>query len=214
MVELFEKGGPFMWPLLFALVLGVAVILERLWTLSRASIDTKRFFEKVQEALEAGGPEKAAEVCANTRGPVASIFHAGLLRLDRGIDHVEKAIESSGSVEMAFLEKGMVWLATVANVAPLLGFLGTVSGMIKAFQAIAEAGDVEPSIVASGISEALITTATGLAIAIPMQVMHNLFVSRVDKMIIDMEESSNAFVDTLVEKGYGSTTPAHSPRNG
>ena len=203
MVELFQKGGPFMWPLLFALVLGVAVVLERLWTLSRASIDTKKFFAAVQEALEAGGADKAAEVCANTRGPVASVFHAGLLRLDRGIDHVEKAIESSGSIEMAFLEKGMVWQATVVNVAPLLGFLGTVSGMIKAFQAIAEAGDVEPSIVAGGISEALITTAAGLAIAIPMQVMHNLFVSRVDKIIIDLEESSTAFVDTLVEKGYG-----------
>ena len=203
MVELFEKGGPFMWPLLFALVLGIAVALERIWTLSRASINTRKFFGTVQDALETGGAEKAAEVCANTRGPVASIFHAGLLRLDRGIDHVEKAIEASGSVEMAFLERGMVWLATVANVAPLLGFLGTVSGMIKAFQAIAEAGDVEPSIVAAGISEALITTAAGLAIAIPMQVMHNLFVSRVDKIIIDMEESSTAFVDTLIEKGYG-----------
>ena len=203
MAELFQKGGPFMWPLLFALILGIAVALERLWTLSRASINTRKFFAAVQEALEEGGAEQAAEVCANTRGPVASIFHAGLLRLDRGIDHVEKAIEASGAIEMAFLEKGMVWLATVANVAPLLGFLGTVSGMIKAFQAIADAGDVEPSIVASGISEALITTAAGLAIAIPIQVVHNLFVSRVDKIIIDMEETSTAFVDTLVEKGYG-----------
>lgn len=209
MVEFFQKGGPFMWPLLFSLVLGVAVVLERLWTLSRASINTKKFFAAVQEALQTGGADKAAEICANTRGPVASVFHAGLLRLDRGIDHVEKAIESSGSVEMAFLEKGLVWLATVANVAPLLGFLGTVSGMIKAFQAIAEAGDVEPSLVAAGISEALITTAAGLTIAIPMQVMHNLFVSRVGKIMIDMEESSSAFVDTLVEKGYG--RPQGSP---
>ena len=205
MVELFHKGGPFMWPLLFALVLGIAVVLERLWTLSRASINTKKFLAAVQAALDSGGADQAAEVCANTRGPVASIFHAGLLRMDRGIDHVEKAIEAAGAVEMAFLEKGMVWLATVANVAPLLGFLGTVSGMIKAFQAIAEAGDVEPSIVASGISEALITTAAGLAIAIPIQVMHNLFVSRVDKIIIDMEETSTAFVDSLVEQGYGKT---------
>ena len=116
------------------------------------------FFAQIQEALKQGGPEAAAEVCSNTQGPVASVLHAGLLRIDRGLDHVEKAITESGAVEMAFLERGMVWLSTVANIAPLLGFLGTVSGMISAFESIAAAGDVEPSIVASGISEALITT--------------------------------------------------------
>jgi biopolymer transport protein ExbB len=104
---------------------------------------------------------------------------------------------------MAFLEKGMVWLATVANIAPLLGFLGTVSGMIQAFDAIAKAGDVEPSIVAGGISEALITTASGLVIAIPIQALHNFFVSKIDKLIIDMQESSNQFLDELVQAGYG-----------
>jgi biopolymer transport protein ExbB len=184
MVELFNKGGPFMWPLLAALVIGIAFILERLWTLTRASINAKNFFAQVEEALRGGGPDAAAEICSNTRGPVASVLHAGLL-------------------EMAFLERGMVWLATIANIAPLLGFLGTVSGMIKAFEAIALAGDVEPSLVASGISEALITTAAGLAIAIPIQAFHNYFVSRIDKIVIDMEESSAAFVDTLVEMGYG-----------
>lgn len=203
MVELFNKGGPFMWPLLAALVIGIAFILERLWTLTRASINAKQFFVQVEEALHTGGVEAAAEICSNTRGPVASVLHAGLLRAKRGLAHAEKAIETSGSIEMAFLERGMVWLATIANIAPLLGFLGTVSGMIKAFEAIALAGDVEPSLVASGISEALITTAAGLAIAIPIQAFHNYFVSRIDKIVIDMEESSAAFVDTLVEMGYG-----------
>ncbi|MCD6335577.1 MAG: MotA/TolQ/ExbB proton channel family protein [Candidatus Latescibacteria bacterium] len=203
MVELFNKGGPFMWPLLAALVIGIAFILERLWTLTRASINAKQFFVQVDEALRGGGVEAAAKICSNTRGPVASVLHAGLLRAQRGLAHVEKAIETSGSIEMAFLERGMVWLATIASIAPLIGFLGTVSGMIKAFEAIALAGDVEPSLVASGISEALITTAAGLAIAIPIQAFHNYFVSRIDKIVVDMEESSAAFVDTLVEMGYG-----------
>jgi biopolymer transport protein ExbB len=205
MVELFDKGGPFMWPLLFMLFFGIAVSLERFWTLTRASVDTKKLFVDIQEALKQRGPEGAAEVCANTRGPVASVIHAGILRLDRGIDHVEKAIEESGAIEMAFLERGLVWLSTTANIAPMLGFLGTVSGMIGAFEAIARAGDVEPSIVAGGISEALITTASGLTIAIPIQAFHNYFVSKIDKIIIDMQESSNQFVDELMQAGYGDT---------
>jgi len=203
MVELFFKGGPFMWPLLLMLFFGIVVSFERLWTLSRASIDTKQFFAEVQESLKQRGPEGAAEVCSLTRGPVASVLHAGLLRLDRGIDHVEKAIEESGAVEMAFLEKGMVWLSTVANISPLLGFLGTVSGMINAFEAIRQAGDVDPSVVAGGISEALITTASGLIIAIPIQAFHNFFVSKIDKIIIDMQESSSQFVEELIQLGYG-----------
>jgi biopolymer transport protein ExbB len=203
MVELFIKGGTFMYPLLLMLLFGVAISMERIWSLSKASINTRHFFAEVQEALKQRGPEGAAEVCSNTPGPVASILHAGLLRLDRGLDHVEKAIEESGAIEMAFLEKNMVWLSTVANIAPLLGFLGTVSGMINSFEAIALAGDVEPSIVAKGISEALITTASGLVIAIPIQALHNFFVSRIDKLIIDMQESSNQFIDELIQLGYG-----------
>jgi biopolymer transport protein ExbB len=195
-----------MWPLLFFMFFGLVIAFERFWTLSRAHVDTKSFFSQVQESLKKGGPDAAAEVCSNTRGPVASVLHAGLLRLDRGIDHVEKAIGEAGAVEMAFLEKGMVWLATVTNVAPLIGFLGTVSGMINAFDAIAAAGDVEPSIVASGISEALITTAAGLIIAIPIQSAHNFFVSKIDKIIIDMQESSTQFIEELVQLGYGKTS--------
>ena len=192
-----------MWPLLLMLFFGLVVAFERLYTLSKAQINAKDFFAQIQEALKQGGPEAAAEVCSNTRGPVASVMHAGLLRIDRGLDHVEKAMTESGAVEMAFLEKGMVWLSTVANIAPLLGFLGTVSGMIGAFESIAAAGDVEPSIVASGISEALITTAAGLVIAIPIQAFHNFFVSKIDKIIIDMQESSTLFMEELIQLGYG-----------
>jgi biopolymer transport protein ExbB len=201
MVELFIKGKMFMWPLLAAAIIGVAFIFERLWTLSRATINTRKFLDKVTLALKEGGVTSAADVCAKTRGPIASIFHAGLMKADRGITEVEKAIEGAGAIEMSFLERGLVWLATIANIAPMLGFLGTVSGMINAFEAIARAGDIEPSLVASGISEALITTATGLAIAIPIQAAHNFFVSKIDKLVIDMEESSTALLDTLVEMG-------------
>ncbi len=199
MLQLFYDGGLFMYPLLISLLLGLAVALERLWAISRASINTRRFLQRIKIALKEEGITAAQEICANTRGPVAAIFHAGLMRVDRGLEHVEKAIENAGTIEMSFLEKGLVWLATIANIAPMLGFLGTVSGMISAFAAIAEAGDIEPSIVASGISEALITTATGLAIAIPIQAFHNFFVSRIDRLIIDMEESANDLIDFLIE---------------
>jgi biopolymer transport protein ExbB len=203
MVDLFEKGGLFMWPLLALTFFGVVVILERFYTLSKAHINAKEFMVNIQEALKQGGPENAAELCSNTRGPVATVLHAGLLRLDRGIGHVEKAIEESGAVEMAFLERGLVWLSTVANLAPLIGFLGTVSGMIRAFADIAAAGDVDPSVVAGGISEALITTAAGLVVAIPAQTAYNFFLSKIDKIIIDLQESSNQFVDDLIQLGYG-----------
>lgn len=203
MVDLFVQGGPFMWPLLGLTFFGLVVILERFWTLSKAHINAKEFMVELQDALKQRGPEGAAELCANTRGPVATVLHAGLLRLDRGVEHVEKSIEESGAVEMAFLERGLVWLSTVANLAPLVGFLGTVSGMINAFASIAAAGDVDPSIVAGGISEALITTAAGLVVAIPAQTAYNYFLSKIDKIIIDLQESSNQFVDDLIVLGYG-----------
>ena len=199
MLDLFYNGGPFMYPLLITLIFGMGVIFERFWALARASINTRKFLQQIKIALREEGISTAQEICASTRGPVASIFHAGLMRVDRGLEHVEKAIENAGTIEMSFLERGLVWLATVANIAPMLGFLGTVSGMIGAFASIAAAGDVNATIVASGISEALITTATGLAIAIPVQAAHNYFVSRIDRLIIDMEESANDLIDYLIE---------------
>ena len=199
MLDLFYDGGPFMYPLLITLIFGMGVSFERFWALARASINTRKFLKRIKIALREEGISTAQEICASTRGPVASIFHEGLMRVDRGLEHVEKAIENAGTIEMSFLERGLVWLATVANIAPMLGFLGTVSGMIGAFASIAAAGDVNATIVASGISEALITTATGLAIAIPVQAAHNYFVSRIDRLIIDMEESANDLIDYLIE---------------
>jgi len=202
MVELFNNGGWAMWPLLVLLIFGIAVTIERMVTLSRAAIDANEFFQNLENALRSGGPERAAELCAETRGPVASVIHAGILRLERGIEHVEKAIDNAGVVEMSFLERGMVWLSTVANLAPMIGFLGTVSGMISAFQAIAEAGDVEPSVVAGGISEALITTASGLIVGIIIQFFYNMFASRIDRIIADMQEQTAAFIDVLSELSH------------
>ena len=204
MVELFQNGGWAMWPILFLLIIGIAVAIERFYNLSRAAIDADEFFKGLEKAIQSGGPDKAAQLCSETRGPVASVIHAGLLRLHRGIDHVEKAVENSGAVEMAFLERGMVWLSTVANLAPMVGFLGTVSGMINAFQTIKEAGDVEPSMVAGGISEALITTAAGLIVGIIIQFCYNFFASRIDKIIADMTEQTAAFIDLLAEREFRS----------
>ncbi len=199
MVKLFVDGGWAMWPLLVLLVLGVAVAIERLITLSRAGIDAESFFNEFEKIFKNGGADKAAQFCSETPGPLASVIHAGLLRLDRGIDQIEKAVENSGAVEMAFLERGMVWLSTVANLAPMIGFLGTVSGMINAFQAIKIAGDVEPSMVAGGISEALITTAAGLIVGIIIQFCYNFFANRIDNIIADMTERTAGFIDILSE---------------
>ena len=200
MVELFIKGGGFMWPILFFLIFGLAISIERFISLTRATINTRKFMEKIRSALDEGGIDAAKEVCENTRGPIASIFHAGLMRMDKGIDYVEKAIMNAGSIEMAFLERGLIWLGTVISLAPMLGFTGTVAGMIQSFDAIAVANDISPSIVASGISVALLTTAFVLVVAIIIQLAHNYFVSKVDRIIIDMEESSVTFVDALFER--------------
>ena len=199
MVDLFNDGGWAMWPIAFLLVFGVAIALERLYTLSQAAIDAAGFFEQLEHTMRSGGVEQAAQLCSETRGPVASVLHTGLLRMHRGVDNVEKAIENAGAVQMAFLERGMVWLSTVANLAPMVGFLGTVSGMIGAFQAIKVAGDVEPSLVAGGISEALITTAAGLVVGIIIQFCYNFFSSRIDKIIADMQEHTAGFIDVLIE---------------
>lgn len=199
LVEKFEAGGGFMWPILASLVVGLAFCFERLWTLSRASINTKSFMVKVKKALEEGGVEAAKEVCMNTRGPVASVFYAGLLRADEGLDAAEKAIIAYGGIEMGFLEKGLIWISTFITIAPMLGFTGTVQGMIQAFDAIKEAAQISPAIVAEGISVALLTTLFGLVVAMILQVFYNYFVSRIDKLVADMEESSIELIDALYE---------------
>lgn len=199
MVELFKQGGIFMWPILILLILGLIISLERLISLTRASVNTRKFLENVKAALREGGLEKALDVCESTPGPVASIVHAGLSRAGKGLEAVEKAITNAGSIEMAFLEKGMIWLSTIIVLAPMLGFTGTVSGMIRAFQDIKNANDISPALVAGGISEALLTTLFGLVVAMIIQLFNNYFVSKIDKLIIDMEESSVEIIDYLVE---------------
>jgi len=197
MVDLFLQGGIFMWPILFLMVFGLMVVIERIYTLTKASWASKRFVPRMTKVLKEEGVEKAIEVCEKTPGPIAEIFHAGLSKVSMGIEAVEKAIQSAGTVEMAFLEKGMIWLATVITLAPMLGFAGTVSGMIGAFNDIAAANDISPAIVASGISEALLTTIFGLTVAVPIQIAYNLFTARVDSIIVDMEENSMNLIETL-----------------
>lgn len=195
----YVKGGPFMHPLLLASIIGLVFIIERLWTLSRARTNVRRLMGRVIRALRESGVQGALEECERTRGPIAAILHSGLMRANHGPSAVEKAIETSGTIEMSFLERGLVAIATVGNVAPLLGFLGTVSGMISAFAAIAAAEQVSAKLVAKGIQEALLTTATGLIIAIPMNIMHNFFVSQIDRFITEMEESSAELINELIE---------------
>lgn len=197
LIQLFNDGGPFMWPILVLFIFGLMISLERVYTLSKASLTTRRFIPKLQTALKEDGVGAALKVCEETSGPISEIFHAGLSRADKGVDAVEKSIESAGSVEMAFLEKGMIWLATVITVAPMLGFAGTVSGMVGAFQDIAAANNISPAIVASGISEALLTTLFGLVVGMIIQVFYNLFTARVDSIVVEMEENSINLLDTL-----------------
>jgi biopolymer transport protein ExbB len=199
LTEKFVAGKGFMWPILGCLVLGLAFSLERLWSLSRASMNTKKFIVRVKSALTSGGVEEAIKLCENTRGSIASVFHAGLLRADEGIEAAEKAIMAYGAIEMGFLERGLIWISTFITIAPMLGFTGTVQGMIEAFDAIAEAAQISPGIVASGISVALLTTLFGLVTAIILQVFYNYFVARIDKLVADMEESSIELIDTLYE---------------
>lgn len=197
LVELYWTGGWFMHPILLCSIVAVAIILERLWFFAKARTDTRRLMNELLHVLQDQGFEAAQRFLHSQRGPIAAVLHSGLLRAKRGPEAVEKAIETAASIETAFLERGLIWLATVANLAPLLGFLGTVSGMIHAFEAIAAAEEVSAKLVATGIYEALITTAAGLMVAIPVQAAHNYFVSRIDKFVIDMEESSAELIDAL-----------------
>jgi len=198
LVERFNEGGDFMWPVLICLIVGLAIAFERIITLNRADINTRKFIVNVKRALDGGGVSAAEEVCAKTRGPVASVFQAGLLRADEGIEAVEKAIVSYGSIEMSFLERGLVWLSLFISLAPMLGFLGTVVGMIAAFDAIEIAGDITPSLVAGGIKVALLTTAFGLIVAIILQFFYNYAVSKIDRIVVEMEDASIELIDSLV----------------
>jgi len=197
--DLFIAGGNFMWPLLLSLIIGIAVAVERLIAFSKAKLDVTKFLEQLGGYIRKGDLNGAEGLCDRTRGPVSAILRAGLLRRDKGLTDVEKAIESAGSIEMAHLEKGLVVLASVSSIAPMLGFLGTVSGMIRAFGEIAAAKNVDASLVAGGIQEALITTAAGLMIAIPIQMANNYFIAKIGRYVTDMEEASMFLVDQLAD---------------
>ncbi len=199
MVELYLQGGGFMHPILVMWVIGLAIGIAKLFLLYRAGINTRKFMANIRTALKEGGINQALEICEGTRGPVASIMHAGLSRAKDGVESAEKAITNAGSIEMAFLERGMIWLGFIIVVAPLLGFTGTVWGMIAAFDAIKEANDISPAVVAGGISQALLTTLFGLIVAMTIQLFHNLATAKIDKLIIDMEEASAELVDTLID---------------
>lgn len=197
MVDFFVQGGGFMWPILIALLFGLAIIGERAYSLINSSSNTDQFFDDVKTIYDDSGKEQAIEFCENTPGPVASIFYAGLSKMEKTKEEIEKAVQNAGGLEMAFLEKNMIWINSVITIAPMLGFTGTVVGMIKAFEDIKMANDISPAVVAGGISQALLTTAFGLIVAMIMQVAQNFFVSMIDKLILDMEEQSIKIVEYL-----------------
>jgi len=194
---IWEETGFMRWPLGACLLLGILVIIWKFFDLLAKSGKTKKILTQVNRLLADHQVEEALEVCRESNSPAANILFAGLERRGEGTERVMKAIENQGLLELSKLEKGLVILATLMNVAPLLGFLGTVIGMIIAFQAIEVAGEVEATLVAGGIKVALLTTAAGLAIAIPVSIAHNYFVSRIDSLVIDMEESAQKMIDTL-----------------
>lgn len=192
-----DATGFMRWPLALCLVLGIIVIVWKFIDLTAKASRTKRILKDVDELLTQKRIKEALELTRDTNAPAANILYAGLERHEEGTDRVMKAIENQGLIEMSKLESGLVVLATLTNVAPLLGFLGTVIGMIIAFQSIEAAGEVEATLVAGGIKVALLTTAIGLIIAIPVSIGHNYFVARIDSLVIDMEESAQKMVDTL-----------------
>ncbi len=194
-----EGGITWMSPVLFCLILGLAISIERIITLNMATTNTNKLLANVEDALASGGVDAAKEVTSNTRGPVASIFTQGLMRMSEGIDMVEKSIISYGSVEMGRLERGLVWVSLFIALAPMLGFTGTVIGMIQAFDDIQKAGDISPQIVARGIKVALLTTVAGLFVGIILQVFYNYLVSKIDALVNQMEDASITLVDLLVK---------------
>ena len=194
-----EGGAGFMGIVLLCLILGLALAIERIIYLNMATTDTGKLLNDVEVALKSGGVEAAQEVCRNTKGPVASIFYQGLERSDEGVDMVEKSIVAYGSVQMGLLEKGLSWISLFIALAPMLGFMGTVIGMIGAFDAIEAAGDISPSLVAGGIKVALLTTVFGLIVAMILQVFYNYLIAKVDSIVNSMEDASISLIDLLVK---------------
>lgn len=199
-----EGDAQFMSLVLIALILGLAIAIERIITLGLATINSKKFLQELENHLKSGRIDAAKDLCKATRGPVASICYQGLSRINEGVDIVEKSLVSYGSVQMSLLERGLSWLSLFIALAPMLGFMGTVIGMIQAFDAIAAAGDISPSLVAGGIKVALLTTVFGLIVAIILQIFYNYLVAKVDGLVHDMEDSSITFMDMIVKYNLAS----------
>ena len=195
----FIEGGPgFMGIVLICLILGLAIAIERIIYLNLATTNTQKLTAGVEEALASGGVDAAKELCRNTKGPVASIFYQGLDRVDEGVESAEKAVVAYGGVQMGQLEKNVSWISLFIALAPMLGFMGTVIGMIQAFDKIEAAGDMQPSLVAGGIKVALLTTVFGLIVAIILQVFYNYIIAKIDSIVNDMEDASINLIDILV----------------
>jgi biopolymer transport protein ExbB len=197
-MTLFADGGWMMYPLTLCSMVALGVIFAKFWTLHVAHRGTDRVLEEVEETASKGDVSAAIEICRDTPGPASAILLAGLRRIQTrrlAAGELESAVATTGTIELGFLERGLVILATIANVAPLMGFLGTVAGMILAFAAIEEAGDVDPTLVAGGIKVALLTTAAGLLIAVPVNIAYNFFVTRIDKLIVDMERGAQKILN-------------------
>ncbi|MGV6830125.1 MAG: MotA/TolQ/ExbB proton channel family protein [bacterium] len=195
----FIEGDPkfMVWPLL-CLIFGLAIAIERIIFLSLSTTNSKKLAQEVEDALASGGVEAAKEVCRNTKGPVASIFYQGLDRVDENLESAEKAVVAYGGVQMGQLEKNVSWISLFIALAPMLGFMGTVIGMITAFDKIEAAGDMQPSLVAGGIKVALLTTVFGLVVAIILQIFYNYIVAKIDSIVNDMEDASITLMDLLV----------------
>ncbi len=199
----FIDGGPsFMGIILVTLILGLAIVIERIIYLNMATVNSSKFMGEVENALNSGGVDAAKEVCRNTRGPLAGIFYQGLDRSSEGIDMVEKSIVSYGSVQNGHLERGVSWISLFIALAPMLGFMGTVIGMIQAFDAIEAAGDISPTLVAAGIKVALLTTVFGLVVAIILQIFYNYIIAKTDAIVNTMEDASISLVDMLVKHNH------------
>ncbi len=194
-----QGSAGFMSTVLLALILGLALVIERIIYLNLATTNTRKLLEEVESSLKNGGIDAAKDVCRDTRGPVASIFYQGLMKYDEGLESVEKSIIAYGGVQMGKLEKGLSWISLFIALAPMLGFMGTVIGMIQAFDMIEKAGDISPTVVASGIKVALLTTVFGLIVAIILQIFYNYLLAKIDSLVNDMEDSSISFMDILSE---------------
>jgi biopolymer transport protein ExbB len=198
--EQFLTGGPlWMGVVLICLILGVALSIERIIYLNISTINTRKFLNDVEDALKSGGVDAAKELCRNTRGPIASIYYQGLDRADEGIEMVEKSVVSYGGVQMGLMEKGISWISLFIALAPMLGFMGTVIGMIQAFADIVREGTVAPTTVASGIQVALLTTVFGLIAAIVLQIFYNYIIAKMDSLVNEMEDASISLVDMMLK---------------